>query len=63
MAGNNVRINLEPDTRQQTDQLFAALSAGGTVQTPLQQTFWGADFGSLRERFGVQWMINCHEKV
>jgi len=62
VAGNNVHINLETDTRAQTDQLFAGLSAGGTVEMPLQDMFWGSYFGSLRDRFGVQWMFNCESK-
>jgi PhnB protein len=59
-AGNNVYINLKPDTRAETDRLFNALAAGGEVQMALQDMFWGAYFGSLRDRFGVQWMFNCH---
>jgi PhnB protein len=58
-TGNNVHINLETDTREQTERLFAALSAGGQVGMPLQDMFWGAYFGSLSDRFGVQWMLNC----
>lgn len=60
--GNNVYINLEPDTRAETDKLFAALSEGGKVEMPLQEMFWGDYFGSLRDKFGVQWMFNCAEK-
>ena len=60
--GNNVYINLEPDTRAETERLFNALAAGGKVETPLQDMFWGAYFGSLTDRFGVQWMFNCHAK-
>ncbi len=56
--GNNLYICLHPDTRAEADALFAALSAGGTVQEPLQEMFWGDYFGSLVDRFGVQWMIN-----
>jgi len=59
VAGNNAHLNLEPDTRAEADRLFAALSAGGQVQMPLQDMFWGAYFGSFRDRFGVQWMVNC----
>jgi PhnB protein len=62
VAGNNVHINLETDTRAQTERLFAALAEGGTVEMPLQDMFWGAYFGSLRDRFGVQWMFNCAAK-
>ncbi|WP_418315167.1 VOC family protein [Piscinibacter sakaiensis] len=62
-AGNNVSINLEPDTRADADRLFAALADGGTVQMPLQEMFWGDYFGSLTDRFGVLWMVNCAAKV
>ncbi|RZM21036.1 MAG: VOC family protein, partial [Pedobacter sp.] len=57
--GTNVYLNLEPDTREEADRLFQALSAGGKVEMPMQDMFWGAYFGSLSDRFGVQWMINC----
>lgn len=56
--GNNVFINLEPDTRADADRLFAALVEGGKVDMPMQDMFWGGYFGSLTDRFGVQWMIN-----
>jgi PhnB protein len=60
--GNNVYINLIPDTRAEADRLFAALSAGGKVEMPMQDMFWGDYFGSFRDKFGVQWMIACSQK-
>lgn len=60
--GNNVHISLHPDTRAETGRLFHALAAGGKVEMPLADMFWGDYFGSLRDRFGVQWMFNCTEK-
>lgn len=59
--GNNVYINLEPDTRSETKRLFDALSAGGHVEMELQDTFWNAYYGSCKDKFGVQWMFNCTE--
>ena len=61
--GNNVYINLEPDTRAETDRLFNALADGGTVEMALAEQFWGDYFGSLKDRFGVQWMFNCRSKT
>ncbi len=58
-VGNNVYINLEPDTREDTSRLFNALSAGGKVGMELQEMFWGALFGSCTDKYGVQWMFNC----
>lgn len=60
--GNNVHLSLEPDTRVETKKLFDVLSAGGKVTMELQDTFWGAYYGSLTDKFGVQWMLNCTEK-
>ena len=56
--GNNVYINLEPDTREEADWLFKALSEGGVVEMEMQDTFWGAYYGSCRDKYGVQWMFN-----
>lgn len=62
-AGNNVYINLEPDTRGETDRLFHALAEGGKVEMALQEMFWGDYFGSLTDKFGIQWMFNCTSKT
>ena len=51
----------EPDTRTETARLFQTLAEGGEVEMPLQDMFWGACFGSLKDRYGVQWMFNCAE--
>jgi len=60
--GNNVYINLEPDTRAETQRLFKALSAGGKIEQELQDMFWGDYYGSCKDKYGVQWMFNCTEK-
>jgi PhnB protein len=57
--GNSVHINLEPDTRKETDRLFNSLSFGGKITMPVQDMFWGAYYGSCTDRYGVQWMFNC----
>lgn len=60
--GNNIYINLEPDTRAETERLFKALSSGGKIEMQLQEMFWGGYFGSLVDKFGVQWMFNTASK-
>jgi len=40
-------------------RVFNALAEGGKVGMPLQKTFWAAGFGTLVDRFGIPWMINC----
>ena len=61
--GNNSYINLEPDSKSETKNLFDALSRGGIVTMELQDMFWGAYYGSCTDKFGVNWMFNCVEKV
>lgn len=61
--GNNIHINLQPDTRKETKQLFDALSTGGKITMDLQDMFWGDYYGSCTDKFGVQWMFNCTEKA
>jgi len=56
--GNNVHINLEPDSKEENKRLFDALCEGGTVTMELQDTFWGAYFGSVTDKFGIHWMCN-----
>jgi PhnB protein len=58
--GNNVTINLEPDTRGETDRLYAALSDGGRDSTGMLDVPWGY-WGCTLDRFGVRWMFNCYE--
>lgn len=59
-VGNNVTVNLEPDTRAETDRLYAALSEGGSESTGMQQMAW-AYWGCTLDRFGIRWMFNCYE--
>lgn len=56
--GNNISINLEPDSRAEADRLYAELAEGGSADMPMQDMFWGDYFGSLTDKYGVQWMIN-----
>jgi PhnB protein len=56
--GNNTTINLEPDTREETQRLYDALAEGSTECAPLADMFWGATWGTCLDRFGVRWMFN-----
>jgi PhnB protein len=56
--GNHISVSLHPDSREQADRIFQALAAGGTVDMPIADQFWGDYYGSLTDRFGVQWMVN-----
>lgn len=61
-AGNNNYISIFPESREEADQLFAALSEGGDVEMPMEDQFWGDYFGSLKDKFGVYWMVNFNQE-
>ena len=57
-VGNNFSIVYPAQNRAECDAVFARLSEGGEVSMPLQETFWGAYFGNLKDRYGISWMFN-----
>ena len=56
--GNNTTLDLEPDSLEETQRLFDALSEGGSEISPLTPQFWGAHWGVCLDRFGIRWMFN-----
>tara|TARA_R110002049_G_scaffold262956_3_gene438993 strand:+ start:1090 stop:2052 length:963 start_codon:yes stop_codon:yes gene_type:complete len=60
--GNNMHINLEPESREEAKRLFDALSEDGQIEMPIEDTFWGAYYGSCTDKFGINWMINYQNK-
>ena len=61
-GGNNMHICIEPETREEADRLFHALSAGGNVTMPMADMFFGAYFGEFSDKYGINWMINFQNK-
>ena len=56
--GDVFSISIAPDSEEEATRIFNELSAGGEVAMPLEKTFWNALFGTLTDKFGVQWMVN-----
>jgi PhnB protein len=52
-------VSLQFKEIKEAERVFHALAENGKVGMPLQQTFWAARFGTLVDRFGIPWMINC----
>ncbi len=59
-VGNNTTIVLETDSREQADEFYGALSAGGstTERQDMADMFWGAYWGVCLDRYGIRWMIS-----
>jgi PhnB protein len=60
-VGNNCHININAASKTEADKIFKGLSAGGNVTMPLENAFWGAYFGMVTDKYGVQWMVNCEQ--
>ncbi|MFI5188587.1 MAG: VOC family protein [Chitinophagales bacterium] len=56
--GNNFHLTIETESEEEANKLFSGLSAGGKPTMPMAKTFWGAYFGMLTDKFGIQWMIS-----
>ena len=52
-------VSLQTTEPGEAERAFAALSKGGAVRMPLQQTFFATRFGMVTDQFGIPWMINC----
>lgn len=59
--GNNFSIAVSADSEEEAKKIFNGLSAGGNVLMPLEKAFWGALFGMIKDKFGVQWMVSYDE--
>ena len=58
IQGNDLYLSVHPDSKEEADRLFKALSAGGTVEMPIANQPWGDYYGSFKDKFGIQWMVN-----
>ena len=57
--GFSLQLNLSDPV--EAERIFKALAENGTVQMPLQETFWALRFGVLVDQFGIPWLINCEK--
>ena len=52
-------LTLSVESDSEAERIFSALSDGGKVSMPIQETFFASRFGQLQDRFGINWMIIC----
>jgi PhnB protein len=58
VSGDNFSLAISPESEEEAKKLFSSLSVGGQVTMALEKMFWGALFGMLTDKFGIQWMVN-----
>ena len=56
--GNNISLSVGADSKEEAEKIFNGLSDGAEITMPLGDTFWGAYFGMLKDKFGMTWMVN-----
>ncbi len=61
-VGNNITLSLNAESKENADDLYTKLSAGGNQTMPMNQTFWGDYFGMLTDKFDINWMISFNEQ-
>jgi PhnB protein len=57
-TNGNVQLSIDVEPTEDIESIFERMSEGGTVTMPLEKQFWGAKFGMLKDKFGVNWMFN-----
>jgi PhnB protein len=55
---SNISLALELENEEQIQSLYEKLSEKGTVLMELQDTFWGAKYGKVKDAFGITWDLN-----
>lgn len=58
VKGNSISLCVNCSSDEEINTFFKKLSAGGNIVEPLHQSFWGATFGSLTDKFGITWIFN-----
>jgi PhnB protein len=58
VKGNTVSLSLNCNSEEEIKNFYKKLSAGGSAGHVLEDTFWGAIFGDLTDKFGNHWLLN-----
>jgi PhnB protein len=59
---NRSKISISAESKEEADQLFNGLSAGGKVEMPIADSPWGSYFGMFRDKYGIEWMVDFDPK-
>ena len=59
---NRSKISISAASREEADQLFQGLSAGGAIEFPIGDSPWDSYFGMFRDKFGIEWMVDFDPK-
>ncbi|MFZ1684602.1 MAG: VOC family protein [Candidatus Zixiibacteriota bacterium] len=54
---NRSKIAISAESKEEADRLFNGLSAGGSVEMPIDNSPWGSYFGMFRDKYGIEWTV------
>jgi PhnB protein len=59
---NRSKISVTAESKEEADKIFNGLAAGANVEMPIGDSPWGSYFGMLRDKYGIEWMIDFAAK-
>jgi len=59
---NRSKISISAESKEEADQIFNGLSAGGKIEVPIADSPWGSYFGMFRDKYGIEWMVDFDPK-
>jgi len=59
---NRSKIAVNAESREEADQIFNGLSAGGAIEGPIGDSPWGTYAGMLRDKYGIEWIVEFDPK-
>ena len=54
---NRSKISVSAESREEADQIFNGLSAGGAIEGPIGDSPWGSYAGMFRDKYGIEWIV------
>ncbi len=55
---NRSKIVISAESKEEANKLFNGLSVGGQIEMPISDSPWGSYFGMLRDKYGIEWMVD-----
>lgn len=59
---NRSKIIIIAESKEEADNLYNGLSAGGNIEVPIGDSPWGTYFGMFRDKYGIEWMVDFDPK-
>ncbi|WP_077623037.1 VOC family protein [Sediminibacillus massiliensis] len=58
VKGNNIVLSLDLENEQEIVRVYNELASNGTITMELQDTFWNAKYGKVKDKYAIEWELN-----